>query len=224
MIDSLAGAPAIRSPATPTTADAGDRAARAAPDTATGEHEVLARRAAAGDEAAFAALCAATYPAIVRLAWRLVGNRADAQDVAQETFVRIARNIGRFRGRATFRTWATRIALNAVRDLARGSGRERARRARFEDGLVASDGRTPEDALAARELAAAILALPAPLNETAVLAWWEGMSRREIAQTLGCAERTVSWRLARAIAQLPLPDRRDRAAAGDRPPAPIGRP
>src|SRR4030095_6504803 len=72
----------------------------------------LVRRFQAGEEGAFDQLVEAHRREIYRLAYRLLGNHADADDLAQEAFLRVYRSLGRFRGEASFRTWTTRIVLN----------------------------------------------------------------------------------------------------------------
>ena len=81
-----------------------------------GSEQLLALDAAAGDGKAFAALLDRHYDRFYRLAWRLVGNRADAEDVAQDVCVKLATAIRSFRGDCEFGTWAWRIAYNAAAD------------------------------------------------------------------------------------------------------------
>src|SRR5512134_2808318 len=76
--------------------------------------EVLAARAAAGDEPAFEAIVTRYQARVFRLAWRLTGNEGDAADVMQETFLQVYRALGSFRGDARFGTWLYRIATNAA--------------------------------------------------------------------------------------------------------------
>lgn len=154
----------------------------------------LARRAGGGDRAAFEALLRRHYDRIHRLAWRLTGNAARADDLAQEVALKLARTLGGFDGRARFTTWLHAIVVNAVRDdvrrrrtETRGIGRwaevEAMRRAEAADG-------------AARRSSAlsAIAALPETLRETVLLAI-EGLTHAEVGAVLGIEEGTVSWRL-----------------------------
>jgi len=69
-------------------------------------------RARAGSDVAFVVLMARHRNDIYRLAFRLVGNRSDAEDIVQETFFRAWRSISSFKGRAQIRTWLHRIAIN----------------------------------------------------------------------------------------------------------------
>ena len=73
--------------------------------------------AATGDERAFSRLVDRHLPMVHRLAWRTLGVEADAEDVAQETFLRAHRQLPRWRsGQARFSTWLYRVALNLCQD------------------------------------------------------------------------------------------------------------
>jgi len=76
----------------------------------------LVARAASGDERAFAALLESHKDMVYNLAYRTLGNAADAEDVFQETFVSAFKNLSRFRGDSKFSTWLYRIAVNRCRD------------------------------------------------------------------------------------------------------------
>lgn len=156
----------------------------------------LATRAAAGDAAAFAALIAAQYPRVLRIAWRLMGSRAEAEDLAQEVFLRLGTSIRGFRGEAAFTTWLTRIVLNAGRDQIRA--RDRARRLCLAYAEAEALSRAGDAARAADHawLVEGLERLSPDLRETAALVVGEGMSHAAAAETLGVAEATVSWRLA----------------------------
>jgi len=79
----------------------------------------LIARARTGCEASFQALVEAQSPPLLRLAWRLLGNRADAEDLVQEAFLRLHRQLDSFRGDSALSTWlyrtVTRLAIDALR-------------------------------------------------------------------------------------------------------------
>jgi RNA polymerase sigma-70 factor (ECF subfamily) len=79
----------------------------------------------AGDSSAFRALVDRHSRPIFRLAYRLTGNRQDAEDVVQETFLRAYRQMERFEARASFGTWIHRIAVNCAMDVLRQRPRHR---------------------------------------------------------------------------------------------------
>ncbi len=72
----------------------------------------LVKAAAGGDREAFAALARAAAPAVYSLAYRLTGNKADADDIAQETMVSAWRHLGTFECQCSFGSWVYRIAVN----------------------------------------------------------------------------------------------------------------
>ncbi len=78
--------------------------------------EVLCRRTAERDEAAFDALVARYQGRAYRLAWSIVRNAEDARDLSQEAFIRVFQSAGRFDGRSKFSTWFYRIVVNLCLD------------------------------------------------------------------------------------------------------------
>jgi RNA polymerase sigma-70 factor (ECF subfamily) len=141
---------------------------------------------------------------VVALAWGLVGNRADAEDIAQDTFLRACRGLATFRGQSTFRSWLFQIAINAARTF------RRTRVARHED--TTADGydfdQSPapgnlERAVIARdEVRRALAALPEDLRQAVVLRDVEGLDYREIAVALAVPIGTVESRIFRGRARL----------------------
>lgn len=158
--------------------------------------EALVALAKAGDRRAFERLAARHYDAIRRFAWRRCGDAAEAEDVAQETLIRVARGIDGFAGRSTFRTWALGVAVNCARDAVRARERRAkvlkdvAAAALAEAAAQAAEADDPELALWA-----AVRALPEAQRDAVMLVHVEGLSHGEAAEALGCAEATVSWRL-----------------------------
>jgi RNA polymerase sigma-70 factor (ECF subfamily) len=157
--------------------------------------DALAKRAGAGDRKAFEALLDRHYAAIHRIAWRHCGDPTEAEDIAQDVCIRMARAIGSFAARSTFRTWCHAIVLNAVRD----AMRVRARRAATVNAAAAAmalaeggeeQGDANEDALWS-----AVRDLPERQREAVQLVHVEGFSHQEAARAIGCAEATVSWHL-----------------------------
>ena len=130
------------------------------------------------------------------LTYRMTGSLADAEDLAQETFLRAYAQIGAFRGTAKFSTWLYRIAVNTCLNW-RQSERRRQQlyaQAAVEFSAPAADG---EGAFGdqAGEVQAALLKLPAKQRAAIVLTIYDGLNHAEAAQVLGCSETTVSWRV-----------------------------
>lgn len=125
---------------------------------------------------------------------------ADADDVAQEVFLRAFRGLDGFDGRSRFSTWLCRIALNAAKTFLGRRTRDARRERQAEspgDRLVASD-----DAILCRELDAEIAAalddLSPPLRAALVLTVLQGVGIAEAAKIEGCSMATVYWRVHQA--------------------------
>lgn len=153
----------------------------------------LVRRAAGGDRAAFAALVNAHYDFVFRTAYKWCGNRADAEDIAQDVCIKLASVLGSFDGRAAFTSWLYRIVLNAVRD----RQRQGARQARQADelGEVSPGAAAPEQesAVAERQVWDAVRRLPEKQRDAMLLVYAEERSHAEAAEIMGVKESTVSW-------------------------------
>lgn len=166
----------------------------------------LLSRAADGDQAAFGQLVDRHAAMVIAVCRRHVG--ADAEDVAQEAFVKAWRAAGSFTHRASVRTWLYRIAVNAARDALR---RQRRRPQPADVGLdiVAEQLADPtglEDQLAARgvdpALRSALAQLPVGQRDVVVLADVFGVSHAELAERHGVAPGTIKSRLHRGHARL----------------------
>ena len=161
----------------------------------------------AGDERAFDELMARHKVAVHRFVFRCVGNEEDAEELAQETFVRAYLNLHSFRPTARFSTWLFQIALNLARDAMRS---RRYRQRQVTDSMTTGEGERefphdkagPDEALQQRErwqeVQAAIAELPAPLREALVLTVLEEHSHADAAAILKTTPKTVETRVYRA--------------------------
>jgi RNA polymerase sigma-70 factor (ECF subfamily) len=164
-------------------------------------------RARAGDADAFRCLVERHSHSLFRLAFLMTGNRQDAEDVVQESFLRAYRQIGGFDGRASFGTWMHRIAANCSLDMVR------ARRRRIdcpapEDPVaeLPSTGPTPERiALSAevRQKVAEAMDDLSPTERTAfVLRHFEGMRMEDVGRVLECQPGAAKHSVFRAVRKL----------------------
>lgn len=161
------------------------------------------RRAMLGEAADFARLITAHYERIYRLAYRFVGRREDAEDVAQEVCIKLAHNLPSYRFEAPFNIWLSRMVMNCARDFLRVRTRRQSRETPlFEDAEWVASGVNPEQQASARELLQRVDRLPDGLREAIILVFGEGMSHAEAALALGCAESTISWRIHEARKQM----------------------
>lgn len=165
----------------------------------------LAQRAAAGDRAAFAALASRHYDRVHALAWRWSGAQGEAEDIAQETMVKMAGAIRNFRGDCAFSTWAYRIAYTTAVDHIRARSRVVALApAQMQELAEAADCDSPEDAALGQELWRAVRALPEHQRDAVLLVYGEDMTHVEAAALMGCSEKTVSWHLHEARKRLKI--------------------
>lgn len=149
----------------------------------------LVARAQSGSVEAFDELMALHQARVYALARRMLGDRDDAADVQQETFVKAWRSLRGFRGDAEFSTWLHRIAVNLC--LARKRRREVAVDGEFIEDRVGEAGESPVACMQRAETAArfrqVLTGMPAHYRALIVLRVIEGRSYEEIAQLLRCS-------------------------------------
>ncbi len=160
----------------------------------------LVLRSRDGDSQAFAALVQAHQRMIHSLLFRMTGSLADAEDVAQETFIQAHQQLAQFRGDAPFGAWLRRIAINRClnwcqRDMRRA--RLHAEWGRDQETARQSSGHHME-----RQVQDALNRLNPKQRAAVVLTVYEGLNHADAAKLLGCSETTVSWRVFTARAKL----------------------
>lgn len=163
--------------------------------------EELMRAVARGEEAAVGALVERHADALHAYLVRLCGDPSEAEDLVQESWIRIARSAQAFEPSRRFRPWAWGIATNVARD--------RYRRIRVRGGAHASLhantatlARSESASIARVDLRGRLAELPERLRQALLLRYYEGMTEPEIADALGIARGTVKSRLHAAIAGL----------------------
>ena len=162
-----------------------------------GESDQIAR-AAGGDRAAQAALVNRNMPIVYRVAYRMLQDQAEAEDVTQETFLRAWKHLPDWQPKAKFSTWACTVALNLCRD------RLRKKKPVLMDELPerVDTALRPEEALASQQgvdgIAKQIAALPERQREALTLCALEGMSNLEAAAAMDVGVRALESLLARA--------------------------
>jgi RNA polymerase sigma-70 factor (ECF subfamily) len=177
------------------------------------EEQILLEQIRNGHPTAFEQLVVSQTPRMVNLAYRLVGNREEAEDIVQEAFLRLHRSLESFRGECSLTSWLYRIVSRLAIDHLR---REKLRRKLFffrnnnEDPdpleLVADSGLTSVEKLQAKEtgrrVAAALETLSARQRAVFVLRHHEGLALKEIAALLQLEEGTIKAHLHRAVRAL----------------------
>ena len=170
----------------------------------------LISRAAGGDPSAFQALVERHRSMVYRIAYQFAGNHHDAEDIAQDVFIKVYRSLDRFRQDAQLTSWMYRIVMNACID----------HRRRHRPGVAAPFGEeaeqrmlnTPEERPGPEERAYAgeigrvleeeIGRLPNGQRVVFVMRHHQGMKLCEIAEALGLAEGTVKRQLHAAVHRL----------------------
>jgi RNA polymerase sigma factor (sigma-70 family) len=155
----------------------------------------LVSLAAQGNRAAFEALLRRHYDLMHRVAWRMTGSQADAQDICQDVCCALVERIASFRGEAKFTTWLVGIVRNACHDHHRRHStltRLKGHLAVLAEMAVPPDGR---DLFRRSWLASELARLSPLLRETVVLVVGEGMTHAEAAIALGVSESTISGRM-----------------------------
>ena len=171
--------------------------------------DLLVQRVQAGDQVAFNLLVTRYQSRVVSLVGRYINDYEEALDVAQESFVKAWRAIGKFRGDSQFYTWLYRIAINTAKNfLAARNRRAYDNRIDIHDSDDPSleariqDVDSPEAVAEGGEVSSAVLraveALPEDLRTAILLREVEGMSYEDIAEKMDCPIGTVRSRLFRA--------------------------
>lgn len=188
----------------------GSLAAAERQDPAVDHADGLLVRAQRGDPRAFSAWIEREYTFIYRLAYRFLGQRADAEDLTHMVCVDLARKLGQFSGRGSSRGWLARVVLNASRDFRR---RERPHTLSSAAAAETSETARATDRVYLTQVLAALDTI-APRSRDAVLLAAEGLTHAEIADVLDCAEGTVAWHI--STARTALTARLSEEAARDR--------
>jgi RNA polymerase sigma-70 factor (ECF subfamily) len=167
------------------------------------DDQILAERIVEGDSNALTMLIEENWRKVFNFCWRMLGNREDAEEAVQQTFIAVIRNIKKFRGECSLKTWLFSIALNECR---------MSKRRRIADvsiavleDAIAEDG-NPEDEASGREhsamLRTALTQLPLKQRAVITLRINEELTFREIADALGCSENSAKVNFQHGINRL----------------------
>jgi RNA polymerase sigma-70 factor (ECF subfamily) len=177
---------------------------------------ILVERALEGDLAAFEQLVTRYQNKLVGYAARMLGDHDEAEDVAQEAFVKAYRALDSFRGQAQFSTWLYRIATNLCIDRARAKKRRPQQAYSLDEPLDKDDDKggrelpdstfEPSQSVEREELRQTVRAtmaeMPEKMRQVLVMCDMQGMPYEQIAQILNCPIGTVKSRLFHARADL----------------------
>ena len=164
--------------------------------------EDLIKHAAGGDERSFEDLVSKYQQAVFNTIYRYTGTREDVQDLAQEVFIKVWRNAGKFRGESKFSTWLYRIVANHCLNY-----RRKRRHQHVSLDELAEKGETPESLKVKPDheqkrvvelVRAAVDGLPARQRMALVLSQYEGRSYKEIAEIMRVSVSSVESLIFRA--------------------------
>ncbi len=151
-----------------------------------------------GDSSPLDELIRRHLPTVRRIILPMVGNAATADDLTQETFLRALRNLHRFEGKAEFRTWLTRIAMNVARDHLR---RMTSRPVSKDEGLQDLTTREPDgfarlsSCESIDDIARAMQQLPDAMRMALTLVCINELTPAEAAELENCSTATIYWRI-----------------------------
>jgi RNA polymerase sigma-70 factor, ECF subfamily len=192
--------------------------------TAASSVASMIERASAGDHAAFEQIIDCYQRKVISTAWRMLGNREDARDAAQEVFLRVYKYLGAFRADQDFSAWLYRIIINVCRDQMRKRGRpDQFTSFESEHELGNFDAHASNEdiegaAIRSQQHAMIIRALDTLSKKeraAIVLRDMEGLTTEEVARVLGSTQTTVRSHISTARAK--IKKFRDRALMGMRP-------
>ena len=171
------------------------------------DEQALVDRAKRGELGAYEEIMRAHQAIAFRTAWVITGSAADAEEAAQDAFMKAYKALSRFRRGAPFRPWLLAIVANEARNRARAAGRrERLALRAYEERRPGGAVPPPEAALLVAERRGELLAALGRLSEAdrhaIACRYFLELSEAETAAALGCARGTVKSRLSRALNRL----------------------
>jgi len=174
------------------------------------EDGALVRKIKKGDKNAFGELVEKHKRRMYFAAYRMTNSHSDADDLSQQAFIKAYESIDNFREKSSFSTWLYRIVVNiTINHLKKLRKRQTFT---LDENILLKDNdltscvdnprRIAEERELHEEITKAIESLPLEQKPVVVLAILEGLPHKEIAEILGCPEKTVSWRLFQARKKL----------------------
>jgi RNA polymerase sigma-70 factor, ECF subfamily len=156
----------------------------------------LIEQSLSGDPEAYAALVNQHQKMIRAVAFRMTGSLDDAEELAQDAFLRAYLRLGSFDGGSKFSTWLCKIAINLSLDRRRRESRREKVHSEWAAGAISE--KSPDNGFPdklSRRVQDALNRLPTKQRAAIVLTVYENQSHAEAARNLGCTEATISWRV-----------------------------
>jgi len=153
------------------------------------------KRAQQGDEAAFDLILDAQYDRIYRFAYKWCGNAEDAEDITQQSCIKLARSIAQFRFDSAFSSWLYRLVINCAKDWYKSQRRHASEEVGDVPQQVEGQLSDGEGAAYLAQVLKLLEQMADGFKETALLVFAEGCTHKEVADVLGVKESTISWRI-----------------------------
>lgn len=165
----------------------------------------LIKQAQSGDAKAFEALLNHHYDTLFRFAFKWCGKREDAEDIAQQSCIKLARGLEQFRFESSFTSWLYRLVINCAKDWQKNQARHSS--SRLQENTIDKNAAEEsaqghfkydqgfETTILVRQLLNQLEDLADGMKETALLVHAEGFTHKEAATILGIKESTISWRI-----------------------------
>jgi len=154
-------------------------------------------RVLAGDAGAFQGIVERWQFRLVNLAWRFTRDRATAEDMAQEVFIKVFRSLASFRGESAFATWITAVAVNTYRSRIRSHGQPHITLYRATAAVEPTALQQLQERERGELVQRAVLTLPERYRDAIILFYFEEKDVAEAARDLGISEGTLKSRLHR---------------------------
>lgn len=165
------------------------------------EHSALIRRAQSGDSRAFEELLTLYYGIMFKMAFKWCANRELAEDITQESCIKLARVIGQFRFQSKFTSWLYRLVINTGRDIVKSYARHQHMSDAALEFIPAHNSNSEND-LYNKQILGAIARLPQSEREALMLVLHDGYTHAQAGEILGVKEGTISWRISEARKKL----------------------
>lgn len=169
------------------------------------QDNALIKQAQAGDPQAFEVLLEQYYEMLFKFAYKWCGDREDAEDIAQQACIKLARGLAQYRFESSFSSWLYRLVINCAKDWQKSQARHNTAKVDADyiaDHIDFASQQSPEKNLFLQQLFTQLESFSDGIKETVLLVHAEGFTHSEAADILGVKESTISWRIHETRKQL----------------------
>ncbi len=160
--------------------------------------EQLVKKCQAGDSGAFERLLELHYDTIYRFAYRWSQDQHNAEDIAQQASLKLARSIKQYDGRSSFTSWLYPLVINCAKDFYKSPTQHNTREESDVDKQESKTEDRTEQRVYARQILEHIEHLQSDFKDALIMVYGTGLSHADAASQLGVKESTISWRIHQA--------------------------